>query len=188
VSGCCACIPNAFVKERNAATSRFRCGGCRQTALQFHACDRAWQSVGRQSASDCPVPPAVKYALDAYAQEFRSGRNCGPTTLAARATSRQPSPETLLACRYVGREAADLDEARPKGERSLAGCSGRFPQLARACGMRVPMAPHALGPEVSGAIGAPDHAALRRLPVSGARLRRSRNGFRRRLSVSCVGL
>lgn len=34
-----------------------------------------------------------------------------------------------------------------------------------------------------------DHAAVRRgLPVSGARLKRSLNGFRRRLSVSCVGL
>jgi len=30
----------------------------------------------------------------------------------------------------AGSRLACLDEARPKAERSLAGCAGRFPQLA----------------------------------------------------------
>jgi hypothetical protein len=53
------------------------------------------------------------------------GRDSEPLATSQRASGRA-SPQAL---------PSSLDEARPEGERSLAGCQGRFSQLADQCGV-----------------------------------------------------
>ena len=112
---------------------RSRCAGCRRTVCQclacrsrtgrFRASGNLRLSFGKASICD------AKYAVGAPFNQIETLAGIRTVRLRAfGASARQTSLVTELVVSNVGREAADLDEARPKGERSLAGRQGFEPR------------------------------------------------------------